>query len=49
MRNDSIIIIDDYKDDLVLLGEIIKEIEIPNPIRSFNDPLSALNYLKYHH
>ena len=46
MRNKPIIIIDDDTEDIQLFKEIAMEMRLPNQIITFNNPLSALDFLK---
>ncbi|MBO9563870.1 MAG: response regulator [Niastella sp.] len=45
MTQGPIIIIEDDKDDQDIYAEIIKELQIPNPLRFFSNGLDGLNYL----
>lgn len=45
LKNGPIIIIEDDADDRELLGEIFKELEVPNLLRFFNSCIHALDYL----
>ncbi|MES2330737.1 MAG: response regulator [Bacteroidota bacterium] len=46
MGSEPIIIIDDDKEDLELLKEMITEMRFPNPVVTFNDSLAALGFLR---